>query len=39
MNRELLRAAALRGDVDVERVRADTTVVEANIKYRPTPVC
>src|SRR5215210_6952867 len=31
LNRELLRAAGQR--VDVERVRADTTVVEADIKY------
>jgi IS5 family transposase len=33
LNRELLAAADQRGDVDVERVRADTTVVEADIKY------
>jgi IS5 family transposase len=33
LNRELLTAAGQRGDVDVERVRADTTVVEADIKY------
>jgi IS5 family transposase len=33
LNRELLVAARERGAVDVERVRADTTVVEADIKY------
>jgi IS5 family transposase len=33
LNRELLVAAHERGAVDVERVRADTTVVEADIKY------
>ena len=33
LNRELLAAADERGEVDVERVRADTTVVEADIKY------
>jgi IS5 family transposase len=33
LNRELLAAAHQRGQVDVERVRADTTVVEADIKY------
>ena len=33
LNRELLAAADERGDVDVARVRADTTVVEADIKY------
>jgi transposase, IS5 family len=33
LNRELLAAAHQRGEVDVERVRADTTVVEADIKY------
>ncbi len=33
LNRELLCAAHGRGEVDVERVRADTTVVEADIKY------
>ena len=33
MNRELLVAADKRGKVDVERVRADKTVVEADIKY------
>lgn len=33
LNRELLAAADQRGEVDVERVRADTTVVEADIKY------
>lgn len=33
LNRELLAAAGQRGQVDVERVRADTTVVEADIKY------
>jgi transposase, IS5 family len=33
LNRELLCAAAERGAVDLARVRADTTVVEADIKY------
>ena len=33
LNRELLAAAHQRGDVDVGRVRVDTTVVEADIKY------
>jgi transposase, IS5 family len=33
LNRELLVAAHERGAVDVERVRADTTVVEADIRY------
>jgi IS5 family transposase len=33
LNRELLTAAHRRGQVDVERVRVDTTVVEADIKY------
>ena len=33
LNQELLTAAAQRGEVHVERVRADTTVVEADIKY------
>jgi IS5 family transposase len=33
LNRELLAAAHHCGEVDVERVRADTTVVEADIKY------
>jgi IS5 family transposase len=33
LNRELLAAAHERGDVDVARVRADTTVVEADIRY------
>jgi IS5 family transposase len=33
LNRELLVAAHERGEVNVERVRADTTVVEADIKY------
>jgi IS5 family transposase len=33
LNRELLAAADERGEVDVERVRVDTTVVEADIKY------
>jgi IS5 family transposase len=33
LNRELLAAARQRGEVDVERVRVDTTVVEADIKY------
>ena len=33
LNQELLAAAHQRGQVDVERVRADTTVVEADIKY------
>jgi transposase, IS5 family len=33
LNRELLVAAHQRGEVDMERVRADTTVVEADIKY------
>ena len=33
LNRQLLAAADERGEVDSERVRADTTVVEADIKY------
>jgi transposase, IS5 family len=33
LNRELLAAAHQRGQVTVERVRTDTTVVEADIKY------
>jgi IS5 family transposase len=33
LNRELVAAAHQRGEVDVERVRADTTVVEADIRY------
>ncbi|MGH9270541.1 MAG: ISNCY family transposase, partial [Ilumatobacteraceae bacterium] len=33
LNFELLAAANQRGDVHVRRVRADTTVVEADIKY------
>jgi IS5 family transposase len=33
LNRELLAAADGRGEVDLARVRADTTVVEADIKY------
>jgi transposase, IS5 family len=33
LNRELLAAAHARGEVDLDRVRADTTVVEADIKY------
>jgi IS5 family transposase len=33
LNRELLAAAHGRGEVDLARVRADTTVVEADIKY------
>jgi IS5 family transposase len=33
LNRELLTAAHARGEVDLDRVRADTTVVEADIKY------
>jgi transposase, IS5 family len=33
LNRELLAAAHQRGEVSLERVRADTTVVEADIKY------
>jgi transposase, IS5 family len=33
LNRELLAAAHQRGQVDLDRVRADTTVVEADIKY------
>jgi IS5 family transposase len=33
LNRELLSAAAERGEVDLARVRADTTVVQADIKY------
>jgi IS5 family transposase len=33
LNGELLAVACHRGDVDVERVRVDTTVVEADIKY------
>jgi IS5 family transposase len=33
LNGELLAVAHARGEVDVERVRADTTVVEADIKY------
>src|SRR3954453_3038017 len=35
LNRELLAAAHQRGEVDVEGVRVDTTVVEADIKYPP----
>lgn len=33
LNRELLAAADQRGHVDVAKVRVDTTVVEADIKY------
>jgi IS5 family transposase len=33
LNRELLAAAHASGDVDLDRVRVDTTVVEADIKY------
>jgi IS5 family transposase len=33
LNAQLLTAAHQRGDVDLEMVRADTTVVEADIKY------
>jgi transposase, IS5 family len=33
LNRQLLTAARQRGQVDVDRVRVDTTVVEADIKY------
>src|SRR3954452_25149658 len=33
LNRELLAAADERGEVDIERVRVDTRVVEADIKY------
>jgi IS5 family transposase len=33
LNVELLAAAHQRGEVSVERVRADTTVVEADVKY------
>ena len=33
LNRELLAAADERGVVEVQRVRVDTTVVEADIKY------
>src|SRR3954468_7677842 len=33
LNCELLAVAHHRGEVDVERVRVDTTVVEADIKY------
>jgi transposase, IS5 family len=33
LNRELLTAADQRGEVNLERVRVDTTVVEADIKY------
>jgi transposase, IS5 family len=33
LNIELLAAAHERGDVDLAKVRADTTVVEADIKY------
>jgi IS5 family transposase len=33
LNRQLLKAAAEGGHLDVERVRTDTTVVEADIRY------
>ena len=33
LNAQLLAAAHQRGDVSLERVRADTTVVEADVKY------
>jgi IS5 family transposase len=33
LNRQLLAATHQRGEVDLDRVRADTTVVEADIKY------
>jgi len=33
LNAQLLAAAHQRGEVEVERVRADTTVVEADIRY------
>jgi transposase, IS5 family len=33
LNRQLLAAAHERGQVDLDRVRVDTTVVEADIKY------
>jgi IS5 family transposase len=33
LNRELLAAAHRRGEVDLDWVRVDTTVVEADIKY------
>src|SRR3954451_25481801 len=33
LNRELLDAAHQRGQVSLERVRVDTTVVEADVKY------
>jgi transposase, IS5 family len=33
LNHELLTGAGQRGELDVARVRADTTVVEADIKY------
>jgi IS5 family transposase len=33
LNRELLGVAHQRGEVDLARVRVDTTVVEADIKY------
>ena len=33
LNAQLLAGAHERGEVDLERVRVDTTVVEANIKY------
>jgi IS5 family transposase len=33
LNRQLLTAAHERGQVDLDRVRVDTTVVEADIKY------
>ncbi len=39
LNQELLTAAAQRGEVHVERVRADTTVVEADIKYPTDSGC
>jgi IS5 family transposase len=39
LNRELLAAAHQRGQVDVARVRVDTTVVEADIKYPTDSAC
>jgi len=33
LNRQLLSAAGERGQVELSRVRADTAVVEADIKY------
>ena len=43
LNAQLLAAAHQRGDVSLERVRADTTVVDADVKYpltiRPIHTC